>query len=419
MDKQLKHEINGTLQIKKFSAYGFLKNLKFFEPYLVIYLLGNGYSLFQIGLLYSIREIITYIFEVPSGIIADYYGRKKELYMCFSFYIISFILFFIASSFWMVIVAMAFFGLGEAFRSGTHKAMIYSYLEEKNWSGHKAYVYGRTRSFSLLGSAVSSVLAIVLILNIPSSKYIFLASIIPYILDLFLIMTYPGSLDKSGKKKKKNVTFKDVRDHLGEIYRRPLLRRIILNSSLFESIFKSVKDLIQPILEAVILTSGLLVVQQMTPDENLKVILGVSYGCIYIFSAMASKRAYLLKNYVSSGRLLNGVYILLAVCMAGLFFIIENQQTLLIIIIFLCLYILKDIRKPIFVDACDDYMEKHQRATVLSIESQMKALFTVVLAPLVGFLADTVGISYVMLGLSGLMLVSFMAVRVVKANGAV
>jgi len=26
---------------------------------------------------------------------------------------------------------MIFFGLGEAFRSGTHKAMIYGYLEEK------------------------------------------------------------------------------------------------------------------------------------------------------------------------------------------------------------------------------------------------------------------------------------------------
>lgn len=85
MDKQLKNEINGSLQIKKFSAYGFLKNLKFFEPYLVIYLLGSGYSLFQIGLLYSIREMITYIFEVPSGIIADYYGRKKNFICVFHF----------------------------------------------------------------------------------------------------------------------------------------------------------------------------------------------------------------------------------------------------------------------------------------------------------------------------------------------
>ncbi len=414
MDQQLQKEINQTLQIKKFSAYGFLKNLKFFEPYLVIYLLGNGYSLFQVGLLYSVREIITYLFEIPSGIIADYYGRKKELYMCFSFYIVSFILFFMGHTFAVIVVAMMFFGLGEAFRSGTHKAMIYTYLEERGWAKHKAYVYGRTRSFSLIGSAISSILAIALILNIPSSRYIFLASIVPYLLDLLLIMSYPSSLDFSGKKLGKSLSSVVIGNHLKDIYSRPMLRRILLNSSLFEAIFKSVKDMIQPILEVVIITSGILIVQDMTPDENLKIILGFSYGCIYIFSAMASKRAYLLKKISNSGTLLNGIYMALAGSMAMLYFIIEQQQTILIVVMFLLLYILRDIRKPIFVDACDDYMDKHQRATVLSIESQMKALFTVILAPMVGLVADTVGIGYVMIGLSLVMLILFVGVKVIN-----
>ena len=83
---QVYNSIKKDHQIWKFSAYGFLKNLRFFEPYLLIFLIGNGLSLFQIGILYGIREAITYIFEVPSGIIADYFGRKQELYMCFTFY---------------------------------------------------------------------------------------------------------------------------------------------------------------------------------------------------------------------------------------------------------------------------------------------------------------------------------------------
>ena len=66
-------------QIKKFCLYGFFKNLTFFEPYLLIYLMGLGLSLFEVGLLFAIREAITYVFEVPSGIIADHYGKKKEL----------------------------------------------------------------------------------------------------------------------------------------------------------------------------------------------------------------------------------------------------------------------------------------------------------------------------------------------------
>jgi MFS family permease len=142
--------------IWKFSFYGLLKNLKFFEPYLIIYLLGLNFSLFKIGVLFSIREAIIYIFEVPSGIIADNYGKKKELMICFIFYIISFLLFFIATNIYIITLAFIFYGLGEAFRSGTHKAMIYSYLERKNWFEYKAFVYGRTRSFSLIGSSVSA-----------------------------------------------------------------------------------------------------------------------------------------------------------------------------------------------------------------------------------------------------------------------
>lgn len=144
------HElIKKNNQIKKFCLYGFLKNLMFFEPYLYIYLIQVMHlSLFQIGTLFSIRGIIIYIFEVPSGIFADQYGKKTELMICFIFYIASFFFFFLGGSYAIVAVAMVFFGLGEAFRSGTHKAMIYAYLEQKDWFEHKTFVYGRTRSFS-------------------------------------------------------------------------------------------------------------------------------------------------------------------------------------------------------------------------------------------------------------------------------
>ncbi len=404
-------QIKKDKQVWKFSAYGFLKNLRFFEPYLLIFLMGNGLSLFQIGILYAIREAITYIFEIPSGVIADYFGRKQELYMCFAFYIVSFVFFFMIGPFWIAAVGMIFFGLGEAFRSGTHKAMIYTYLEEKGWEKHKTFVYGRTRSFSLIGSAISSVLAIVLILNVPSSRYIFLASIIPYILDLFLIVSYPNSLNGEGITTNESF-FKTMKSHLSDVLKRPVLRKILLSSASFEAVFKSIKDYIQPILEVLIISSGFLLIQTMTPDENLKIVLGVSYGMIYIISAFASKSAYKLMKFTSSANLLDTFYVLLGLCLVGLFFVIKVKMYLLIILVYVILYILRDMRKPIFVDVCDDHMEKHQRATVLSVESQMKALFTVVFAPLVGFIADQFGVSYVMLGLGLFLLIAFFFVRI-------
>ena len=62
-------------QFVKFGFYGLLKNIKFFEPYLLLYLYFNDVSYVEIGILYAIREAIIYIFEVPSGVIADRYGK--------------------------------------------------------------------------------------------------------------------------------------------------------------------------------------------------------------------------------------------------------------------------------------------------------------------------------------------------------
>ncbi|NCC55765.1 MAG: MFS transporter [Erysipelotrichia bacterium] len=130
------------LQITKFSLYGLLKNLRFFEPFMLIYFLDQSLNLFHIGILFSIREIITYIFEIPSGVIADRYGKKTELVFCFIFYITSFILFFFATGFVGFVFAMSLFALGEAFRSGTHKAMIMAYMDRHELKDSKTRIYG-------------------------------------------------------------------------------------------------------------------------------------------------------------------------------------------------------------------------------------------------------------------------------------
>lgn len=128
-------------QITKFGFYGFFKNLRFFDPVLLIYLYAHGMAATQIGLLYAIREAMIYVFEIPSGVFADRYGKKTELILCFLFYILSFVIFAIGTNFLFFMFAMMLFGLGEAFRSGTHKAMIMQYMDEENIKEEKSQIY--------------------------------------------------------------------------------------------------------------------------------------------------------------------------------------------------------------------------------------------------------------------------------------
>ena len=92
-------------------------------------------------------------------------------------------------------LGMTFFAFGEAFRGGTHKAMIFEYLKMNGWQDQKVDYYGHTRSWSQNGSAVSALIAAAIVFVSGRYDVIFLISILPYILNLFLMLSYPQELD--------------------------------------------------------------------------------------------------------------------------------------------------------------------------------------------------------------------------------
>ena len=387
--------------------YGFLKNLKFFEPYLIIYLLGLDYSLFHIGILFAIRETITYLLEVPSGMIADYYGKKKELLMCFTFYIISFVFFFIGGSFIVMATGMIFFGLGEAFRSGTHKAMILSYLEHMGWYDYKGFVYGRTRSFSLIGSSISAFLSIILILGLPAMRWIFVVSIIPYIADFMLIYSYPDYLDERKEIEAGRLGFiregiKSLKDIMTDIR----LGKVVLSSASYDGVFKTIKDYIQPILLVIFISAGGGEIFGLGQDDSMKVYLGIVYGIFYIFSSAASRNIYRITGKTGSLKVYEMMYYAMGALLLVLSASIKASLLLVAIAIYFVLYIMMNARRPVFVDVSSDYMKKSERVTVLSIESQMRAILMVILAPTLGFLADrfSLEIMFMILGITVLLM---------------
>jgi len=372
-----------------------------------------GLNLFQIGTLFSIREAVTYLFEIPSGILADQYGKKNELVICFIFYILSFFFFYLGNNYFIIAIAMFFFGLGEAFRSGTHKAMIYTYLEYKKWFTYKTFVYGRTRSFSLIGSSLSAFAAIFIIIWFPAMQTIFLFSIIPYILDFFLILSYPNSLNERVETtlSLKNFFVFSV-TQLRKIFSNHSLKKVIISSSLFDGIFKILKDYIQPILKNIILISGVYTASSINADARLKIILGMLYGVIYIFSSVVSRNVYRLNFKMKSSQLMDISFDIFSILFLVLFFAVKYESLLLVIPLYFIIYFLKDGRRPLAVDVFGDRMRKTERATVLSVESQARSLFMIVLAPVFGYIADVFGISklFFMVGLFLLVLNRFLRV---------
>jgi len=184
----------------RFCLYGFLKNQRYFEPFLFLAFLEKGLDFTEIGLLIAVRELTTSLLEIPSGAVADVYGRRLSMIFSFVAYIVAFAAFGFATEPGLLYLGMVLYGVGEAFRSGTHKAMIFAWLRSAGREGERVQVYGYTRSWSKYGSAVSVLIAAGIVLFSDSYEWIFLAAIIPYAINIVNFMGYPATLDETGDR---------------------------------------------------------------------------------------------------------------------------------------------------------------------------------------------------------------------------
>ena len=403
-------------QFYRFSLYGFLKNLRFFEPFIILIFVDNGLTFFKIGLLYSVRDLANNLLEIPTGVLADAFGRRRTMVMAFVAYIASFFIFYFFADFYIYALAMVLFGLGEACRSGTHKAMILEYLKINDMSDLKVAYYGRTRSASQLGSAVNSLAAAGLLFYTGDYRTMFLATIVPYVLDLINLATYPKILDGELAQLRGGdiwtQTRATFRDFVG-IFGDKSAMQAILNSSGFTAIFKITKDYLQPILESFALALPFLISRNVDDVKRSGVIIGVVYFFIYLLTSYASRSAdRFSRRFTGLADPINLTFLL----GAGFLFVAGlanwGNLALVSILVFMGFYVLQNLRKPMNVSFISDQIEHRVMASGLSVEAQFTTILVAVFAPVIGLLADNFGIGFALAMFGAGMLLIYTLVRV-------
>jgi MFS family permease len=376
--------------LARFSLYGFLKNQRYFEPFIILFFLSRGLSFTQIGLLVGFRELAINLMEIPSGAVADLFGRRRSMMLSFTAYIAAFAVFGSVRHFGLFFLAMFFFAVGEAFRTGTHKAMIFSWLRLQGRSDEKTKIYGYTRSWAKIGSAVSVILATIFVIWTNNYSYIFYFAIIPYLGGLVNFMFYPRELEGQPAEA---VDIGTVLRHLWVCLKDAVcvsnLRRLIAESMGFEGVYKAVENYLQPVIKALALSLPLLVA--MSDTRRSAVLVGAVYFVIYLASAWASRQSHRLVSWAGgdqegSRRLWLGVFVIYAAMIPLLYFHYYWPA----IIGFVVLSLIQNFWGPLIVTRFDAYATETQGATVLSIRSQATSIATMVVAPALGALVDYV-----------------------------
>ena len=89
----------------------------------------RGFSMFEIGMLESIFHIVSSIFEIPSGVVADVFGRKKTMVLASLVSFVSGLFMILSNNFWSVAFAIGFSALSYNLESGTREALAYDSLK--------------------------------------------------------------------------------------------------------------------------------------------------------------------------------------------------------------------------------------------------------------------------------------------------
>lgn len=401
----------------RFCLYGFLKNQQYFEPFLILAFRDKGLSFTFIGLLFGFREICINLLEIPTGAIADVTGRRNSMIFSHISYILSFFIFGLAQSQFLLFLGMLFFSLGEAFRTGTHKAMIFSWLESTGRQDEKTRIYGLTRSWSKMGSAINVLLAATFVFILKDYGAIFFLSIPPYIINIINFLGYTSVVDGDRKSFHLSAILSALSHTLKVSLKSRSLRRLFFESMGFEGYFKIAKDYLQPVIQSLVLSVPILLAFQS--EQRVTIFVGCFYFIMYILSSFASKNANRFEHWVggpvlASKRLWMFHLTMYGLIVAGVF--LGSYGYLLSICGFFGLTITQNFWRPILINRVACHVKSKQMATVLSMESQSKTLGATIAAPVLGVLVDSVAgqFSFLPVGVMGLIICLILLMRFYK-----
>lgn len=115
-------------QLSRLYTSSVLGNLSLTGAWVAI-LAARGYSLVEIGIAETVFHITSLIFEIPSGIFADVFGRKKMLIVSTIMRMIGNVVMIVSNNLFMVCMSIAFMALSYNFSSGSGDALAYDSLK--------------------------------------------------------------------------------------------------------------------------------------------------------------------------------------------------------------------------------------------------------------------------------------------------
>jgi len=350
----------------KLNSYMFLSGFHLFSAVIVTMLTGwGGLTLTEVMILQSWFTFSIFALEVPTGVVADLWGRKASLILSAVISVAGFVVYALVPNIWLFILGEFLLALAFTLRSGAAEALLYDSVPEA--TAKKAL--SRNGSLVLIGLSIGPVVGS-LLLNWVEPQHLMLLTAIPFaiMIILGLLLTEP----KLAKHEDTSLQFWQILvSGIQFFVRHPTLRSLAIDMGVVAAISKMMIWLYQPLLQ-----------QQGVPvtwyGPILAVAVAIEVVAMNFYSHLASKGKSVHSILFWSG-LLPAVGLLIAgfstvwwLSVLGMLLTVGIGMS----------------RKPFFSGLFNEHISSAQRATVLSAIAMSSQLMLIPLNPVVGFVGD-------------------------------
>ena len=206
------------MKLKIYSIILFLNSFLtgIITPVISLLLIDKGATLSNLSLILGLYAFTVVILELPTGIIADVFGRKKSFCLSIVISIISFLILLFGKGFIILSIGMMFYGFNRALASGSFDAMFIDYYIDNYGKEKLNNITTRINVLDALGLSIGALTGGML----PklTGTYLSLSSI--YDLNIIIrislaavvvILSYIFIAETSDNNKEKHVT---IRQHI-------------------------------------------------------------------------------------------------------------------------------------------------------------------------------------------------------------
>ena len=340
-------------------------------PIIVLFFQSHGLSLTEIMLLQSAYSLSLALFEIPSGYIADSFGRKNSIVIGTILTFIGYIIFSFCYGFYNFVMAEILLGLGGSLISGADSALIYDTLLETKDKNSYTKIEGKNYAIGNFSEAIAGILCGFLVVSSIYLPIYIQTGIIFLSIPIGITLVEPRIYTKNRLERSYNSMFNITKY---TFIKNKKLRWLIIYSSAIGVATLTMAWFAQPFFKEI--------------NVPLKYF-GILWAGLNIIAGISSISAHKFDKKYSTSKSMINISIFISILFISLALNINMYGLLIIMLV----YVLRGIITPILRNLINFNTTSEKRATVLSIRSFTIRFSFAILAPIIGFLAENHSLS--------------------------